>query len=39
MHRDGRGWALGGGTTEMLRLTMASMLFGRPFDQRRPRKD
>ncbi len=35
MYRDGRGYAVGGGTTEILRNTIAAMEFGRGFDQRR----
>ncbi|MGE0487486.1 MAG: acyl-CoA dehydrogenase family protein [Gammaproteobacteria bacterium] len=35
MYRDGRGYAVGGGTTEILRNTIAAMEFGRSFDQRR----
>lgn len=35
MVRDSRGFALGGGTTEILRNTIASMVYGRSFDQRR----
>lgn len=35
MVRDGRGYAVGGGTTEILRNTIAAMEFGRSFDQRR----
>lgn len=35
MVRDCRGFALGGGTTEILRNTIASMVYGRAFDQRR----
>lgn len=34
MLRDGRAWAVAGGTVQMLRITMASVLFGRRFDQR-----
>lgn len=34
MVRDSRGFALGGGTTEILRNTIASMVYGRAFDQR-----
>lgn len=33
MVRDARAWGLAGGTTQMLRITMASMIFGRRFDQ------
>ncbi len=35
MLRDGRAWGVAGGTVQMLRITMASVLFGRRFDQRR----
>ncbi len=35
MCRDCRGYAVGGGTTEILRNTIAAMEFGRTFDQRR----
>jgi alkylation response protein AidB-like acyl-CoA dehydrogenase len=35
MLRDGRAWSVAGGTIQMLRITMASMLFGRRFDQRK----
>ena len=35
MVRDSRGFALGGGTTEILRNTIASMVYGRAFDQRK----
>jgi butyryl-CoA dehydrogenase len=35
MVRDARGFALGGGTTEILRNTIASMVYGRAFDQRK----
>ncbi|NYT61593.1 acyl-CoA dehydrogenase family protein [Alcaligenaceae bacterium] len=35
MVRDSRGFALGGGTTEILRNTVASLIYGRSFDQRR----
>jgi butyryl-CoA dehydrogenase len=35
MVRDSRGFALGGGTTEILRNTIAAMVYGRAFDQRR----
>ena len=34
MLRDGRAWCVAGGTVQMLRITMASMIFGRRFDQR-----
>ncbi len=35
MLRDGRAWRVAGGTIQMLRITMASLLFGRRFDQRK----
>jgi alkylation response protein AidB-like acyl-CoA dehydrogenase len=35
MVRDGRAWGVAGGTVQMLRITQASILFGRQFDQRR----
>lgn len=35
MLRDSRAWGLAGGTLQMLRITMASMIFGRRFDQRK----
>jgi len=35
MARDARAWCVAGGTVNMLRITMASMLFGRRFDQRK----
>jgi butyryl-CoA dehydrogenase len=35
MVRDGRGFALGGGTVEILRNTIAANIFRRSFDQRR----
>ena len=35
MARDARAWCVAGGTVNMLRNTMASMLFGRRFDQRK----
>jgi alkylation response protein AidB-like acyl-CoA dehydrogenase len=34
MHRDARGWALGGGTGNIQRLRIASEYLGRRFDQR-----
>ncbi|MGD0765512.1 MAG: acyl-CoA dehydrogenase family protein [Dehalococcoidia bacterium] len=34
MHRDALAWRVAGGTVQMLRITMASMLFGRRFSQR-----
>ena len=35
MVRDARGYAVGGGTTEILRNTIAAIEYGRSFDQRR----
>jgi alkylation response protein AidB-like acyl-CoA dehydrogenase len=35
MARDARAWCVAGGTLQMLRITMASMIFGRRFDQRK----
>ena len=35
MVRDGRGYAVGGGTVEILRNTIAAIEFGQSFDQRR----
>jgi alkylation response protein AidB-like acyl-CoA dehydrogenase len=35
MHRDARGWAVGGGTGNIQRLRIASEYLGRRFDQRR----
>lgn len=35
MVRDSRGFALGGGTVEILRNTIASIVYGRSFNQRR----
>jgi butyryl-CoA dehydrogenase len=35
MARDARAWGVAGGTVQMLRLTMASLMFGRRFDQRK----
>jgi butyryl-CoA dehydrogenase len=35
MVRDSRGFALGGGTVEILRNTIASLVYGRSFNQRR----
>jgi alkylation response protein AidB-like acyl-CoA dehydrogenase len=34
MHRDALAWRVAGGTVQMLRITLASMLFGRRFNQR-----
>ncbi len=36
MLRDARAWSVAGGTLQMLRITLASMIFGRRFDQRKP---
>jgi alkylation response protein AidB-like acyl-CoA dehydrogenase len=35
MLRHARAWGVAGGTVQVLRLTMASVLYGRRFDQRR----
>ncbi len=35
MLRDGRAWSVAGGTLQMLKLTIASFIFGRRFDQRK----
>ncbi len=35
MLRDGRAWRVAGGTINMLRITIASLIFGRRFDQRK----
>jgi len=34
MMRDGWGWGVAGGTIEIQRITIASFLLGRRFDQR-----
>jgi butyryl-CoA dehydrogenase len=34
MHRDALGWRVAGGTVQMLRITMASILFARRFNQK-----
>jgi alkylation response protein AidB-like acyl-CoA dehydrogenase len=34
MARDARAWGVAGGTMQMLKVTMASMIFGRRFNQR-----
>ena len=34
MHRDALAWRVAGGTVQMLRITMASILFGRRFNQK-----
>ncbi len=34
MARDARAWGVAGGTMQMLKISMASMIFGRRFDQR-----
>ncbi|MDP3937019.1 MAG: acyl-CoA dehydrogenase family protein [Deltaproteobacteria bacterium] len=36
MHRDALAWRVAGGTVQMLRITMASILFGRRFNQKAP---
>ncbi len=36
MHRDALAWRVAGGTAQMLRITMASVLFGRRFRQNPP---
>ena len=36
MLRDSRGWPIAGGTLQIQRLTIASAVFGRRFDQRVP---
>lgn len=36
MLRDARAWSVAGGTLQMLRITIASIIFGRRFDQRKP---
>jgi alkylation response protein AidB-like acyl-CoA dehydrogenase len=35
MLRDSRAWGVAGGTLQMLKVTVASMIFGRRFDQRK----
>ncbi len=35
MLRDGRAWGVAGGTIQMLKVTLAGMIFGRRFDQRK----
>ncbi|MBU0971628.1 MAG: acyl-CoA dehydrogenase family protein [Proteobacteria bacterium] len=35
MLRDARAWQVAGGSLQMLKITMASMIFGRRFDQRK----
>ncbi|MFH1985555.1 MAG: acyl-CoA dehydrogenase family protein [Pseudomonadota bacterium] len=35
MLRDARAWGVAGGTLQMLKITVASMIFGRRFDQRK----
>ncbi len=35
MARDARAWGVAGGTVQMLRITMASLIFGKRFDQRK----
>nr|HPM76919.1 acyl-CoA dehydrogenase family protein [bacterium] len=34
MHRDALAWRVAGGTVQMLRITLASILFARRFDQK-----
>ena len=34
MHRDALAWRVAGGTVQMLRITVAGILFARRFDQR-----
>jgi len=34
MARDAKAWGVAGGTVQMLKITIASLLFGRRFDQR-----
>jgi butyryl-CoA dehydrogenase len=34
MHRDALAWRVAGGTVQMLRITMASILFARRFNQK-----
>ena len=38
MVRDSRAWGVAGGTLQMLKVTVASMIFGRRFDQRKVRR-
>ncbi len=38
MHRDALAWRVAGGTAQMLKITMASILFARRFDQRAGRE-
>jgi len=38
MLRDSRAWSVAGGTLQMLKVTVASMIFGRRFDQRKQRR-
>jgi butyryl-CoA dehydrogenase len=35
MYRDARAWGVAGGTIQMLKITLASMIFGRRFNQRK----
>jgi len=35
MHRDAKAWCVAGGSMQMLQITVASMIFGRRFDQRK----
>jgi alkylation response protein AidB-like acyl-CoA dehydrogenase len=38
MYRDAKAWGVAGGTIQMLKIGIASMIFGRRFDQRRDEK-
>lgn len=38
MVRDSRAWGVAGGTLEMLKVTVSSMIFGRRFNQRKVRR-
>jgi butyryl-CoA dehydrogenase len=35
MVRDARAWGVAGGTLQMLRITIANMIYGRRFNQRK----
>jgi len=35
MYRDAKAWGVAGGTMQMLKITIASMIYGRRFDQRK----
>ena len=39
MHRDALAWRVAGGTVQMLRITMAGIVFGRRFNQKTPASD